>query len=673
MEFYYFIPACEEGIKVITGRMSHMKLERLWEGLVLLFIPVLGILVISSGSWAGVVEGKVTSAEGNMVELNIGSGKGIKSGDSGRVYYRITVGGKEKQIFIAKFKITHISEKSSVAKIEEKTGEIKVGYLAEVAIAEVAVTGGELEVKSEPSGAKVYVDEKEVGESPVLLSGISSGRRLIRVIKEGYEPYEVLEIVGVERKAVHVNLKKVIREGDLVIRTEPSGASISINGRSFGRSPYEGKGLSPGIYRVRVTKEGYETWEKAEIVEAGKRVEVFAQLRAKEGDLEVRSEPSGGKVYLDGKYMGETPLHLSHMRPGQYLVLVVKDGCYPYEERVEIGGADRKTVVASLKSRLGELGVILKTTGASLYIDGKSVEVGPRNYVGKEFSPGSYKIRVTKEGYENWEGDVVVKDGERVEVSVELKMKKGDLLVRTEPSEASIYVGGKSVGTGFYEGKDLSPGSYKMRVTKEGYEAWEGDGVVEAGKKAEILPKLKEIDWSQRSCEAPVWNLGDSWTYRDAAGKFWSHQVFEIKENLFIMRMEGDRDLYAFDKKTLSCHYLIDRSGRRVRHSDPLKNIFDFPLFIGKKWSYSTESGGANYANQFKAEAVEEVRTPAGTFKAYKIYHKQTEMSRMTSGWVRYWYSPAVRWWIKREVEPSAYWARAYGLQNAELHYYRSK
>jgi len=229
------------------------------------------------------------------------------------------------------------------------------------------------------------------------------------------------------------------------------------------------------------------------------------------------------------------------------------------------------------------------------------------------------------------------------------------------------------VGPRNYVEKEFSPGSYKMRVTKEGYEAWEGDVVVEAGKKAEILPKLKEIDWSQRSCEAPVWNLGDSWTYRDAAGKFLSNQVFEIKENLFIMRMEGDRDLYAFDKKTLSCHYLIDRSGRRVRHSDPFKNIFDFPLFIGKKWSYNTESGGANYVNQFKAEAVEEVRTPAGTFKAYKIYHKQTEMSRMTSGWVRYWYSPVVRWWIKREVEPSAHWARAYGLQNAELHYYRSK
>ena len=48
-------------------------------------------------------------------------------------------------------------------------------------------------------------------------------------------------------------------------------------------------------------------------------------------------------------------------------------------------------------------------------------------------------------------------------------------------------------------------------------------------------------------------------------------------------------------------------------------------------------------------------------------------MFRMNSGWVRYWYAPAVKWWIKREVEISSYWARDYRLQNAVLYYYRLK
>jgi hypothetical protein len=88
---------------------------------------------------------------------------------------------------------------------------------------------------------------------------------------------------------------------------------------------------------------------------------------------------------------------------------------------------------------------------------------------------------------------------------------------------------------------------------------------------------------------------------------------------------------------------------------------------------YSTESGGTNIVNELRIEGVEEVKTPAGTFKAYRIYYQQTEMSRMTRGWVRFWYAPAVKWWVKREVEKSSYWARAYGLQSAELYYYTLK
>jgi uncharacterized membrane protein len=198
--------------------------------------------------------------------------------------------------------------------------------------------------------------------------------------------------------------------------------------------------------------------------------------------------------------MGVTPLHLLHIRPGKYSVLIVKEGYAPYEEQVEITRADRKTVRASMKSRMGELEISLKTPGASLYIDGKPMEVSPRNYVGKELSSGTYRIRVDKEGCETWEGEVAVKAGEKVEVSIELKMKKGEVLVRTEPTGALIYFGGKSVGTGSYEGKGLSPGPFKIRATKEGYEAWEGDVVVEGGKKAEVLAKLNEIDWGQRSC-----------------------------------------------------------------------------------------------------------------------------------------------------------------------------
>jgi len=58
---------------------------------VFLFL-LLSLLSITSFSQAEVLTGKVTSIHGDVVELNLGSEKGIRSGDSGRVYYTIKVG-----------------------------------------------------------------------------------------------------------------------------------------------------------------------------------------------------------------------------------------------------------------------------------------------------------------------------------------------------------------------------------------------------------------------------------------------------------------------------------------------------------------------------------------------------------------------------------------------------
>jgi hypothetical protein len=453
------------------------------------------------------------------------------------------------------------------------------------------------------------MDGKEAGETPVVLSGVVPGRYQIRVIKEGYDPFEVTEVLGVERKEVIATLKKTVRGGDLIVQTAPPGATIYLDGKLVGTSPYDGKGLSSGTYRIRVIKEGFETWERVENVEAGKRVEVIAQLKVKGADLEVRSEPPRATVYLDGKNMGETPVTLSGVRAGQYSIRVVKEGYHPYEERVELIGGDRKTVLASLKTRLGVLGVILKTSGASLYVNGQPVEVGPSNTVGKE----------------------------------------------------------------------LSSGSYKVKVTKEGFETWEGEALVEAGKRVEVLPKLKEMDWSKKSCEAPVWNIGDKWTYKGATGKVWDTVVVDIKGNSFIVRPGERRDLDGYDMKTLNWNFLIKEGGEKTEYRGPFKSIFNFPIFVGKEWKYEAKSiptGGskeANFLNELKVERVEEVTVPAGTFKVYRIYYKQTHMPSTRDGWICLWYSPVVKMWIKREVEKTSYWAKTTWLQDTELISYHLK
>jgi hypothetical protein len=235
-------------------------------------------------SQAGVVKGKVISIKGNVVELDLGIEKGIQLGDSGRVCYNILIQGKEKPIFIAKFKITLVSDKSSMAQVEEKTGEVKVGHLVEIFF-----KGGELELSSDPAGGKIYVDRREKGETPSVVSNVRLGSHVIRIVKEGYEPYEEqVKVAEGERRKVSVTLK--MAAGSLFVNTDPTGANIFIDGKSVGVSPHEGRDLFSGTHRVRVAKEGYDTWEKDVVVEAGQRVQVFAMLREGKSPTKIKEQ-----------------------------------------------------------------------------------------------------------------------------------------------------------------------------------------------------------------------------------------------------------------------------------------------------------------------------------------------------------------------------------------------
>ena len=80
------------------------------------------------------VKGEVTIVDKGYIRLDVGSEAGLKVGDQGRIYYRVLV-GKERtsqSIYVATFTITKTFQQTSVAKIDEAEGAVKVGYVAEI-------------------------------------------------------------------------------------------------------------------------------------------------------------------------------------------------------------------------------------------------------------------------------------------------------------------------------------------------------------------------------------------------------------------------------------------------------------------------------------------------------------------------------------------------------------
>jgi hypothetical protein len=191
---------------------------------------------------------------------------------------------------------------------------------------------------------------------------------------------------------------------------------------------------------------------------------------------------------------------------------------------------------------------------------------------------------------------------------------------------------------------------------------------------------LAPMAWAQEKCEAPIWNIGDKWTYKDVTGSTFTSQVVRIEEDLFIVKTEGAQYLSGYDKKTLNSKFQIEESGRKIKNTTNYRKIFDFPIFVGKKWTYTSTGRAAGiagyeevtYINDFIIEGIEDITTPAGTFKAYRIHYKQTNMGLGISGWMRRWYSPEAKTWVKREFEKVSFWSLV-PSRDAELISYELK
>ncbi|RPJ00209.1 MAG: PEGA domain-containing protein, partial [Deltaproteobacteria bacterium] len=302
-----------------------------------------------------------------------------------------------------------------------------------------------------------------------------------------------------------------------------------------------------------------------------------------------------------------------------------------------------------------------------------------------ELVPGSHRVRVEKEGYEGSEREVMVKASERAEVSVSLKRMMGGLLIQTEPAGANVYIDGRSVGVSPYEARDLSPGPHRVRIVKQGYDVWEREVVVEAGKKGEIRSQLVKFEVPKPSeppsgkvtlpkpekplkekWEAPNWNVNDSWVYVNQEGKTWEIKVERIEKELFIANSSLDQSLMGIDRNTLETKVYVTSKGKRPKDTEMGDFLFKFPLELSRKWSKmitavpTTSHVPSNFLNEYRVVAYEDVTVRAGTFKAFKIELKQDLVSGIyaaTGGSKKahIWYCPEIKKEIKVLYEGD-YW-----------------
>ena len=136
---------------------------------------------------------------------------------------------------------------------------------------------GELAVQSRPPGARVLVDGKEHGVTPITVR-LPAGAHVLEVQVGKAEPRVIpLTITAGVQTSQYIELRDVVATGSLSIRSEPPGARITIDGQPRGTTPATIPNLSAGDHSVVLELGGRKATQSVRI-EAGGTAQLMVPM-----------------------------------------------------------------------------------------------------------------------------------------------------------------------------------------------------------------------------------------------------------------------------------------------------------------------------------------------------------------------------------------------------------
>jgi PEGA domain len=197
--------------------------------------------------------------------------------------------------------------------------------------------------------------------------------------------------------------------GSIGISSVPTHASIYLDNKLVGVTPYTIKGVLPGQHAILLTSLGYASYTSQVSVQPDQVTSVYAILLPKPtvalltGSLAVSSTPTGATIYLDDRQVGVTPYTIPAVSAGQHSVLMTYPGYEGYIRQVTVQPGKTTPLYAILlqktpiASSTGSIKITTTPAGATIYLDNRLVGITP--YTIPAVPAGQHTILLTRLGY----------------------------------------------------------------------------------------------------------------------------------------------------------------------------------------------------------------------------------------------------------------------------------
>lgn len=187
-------------------------------------------------------------------------------------------------------------------------------------------------ITTTPPGANISVDGEIVGQTP-LVANILQGERELNIKLAGYKSWQqsIDVFAGNAVTLDPITLDKA--DGLVTVNTNPSAASITVNGQYYGQTPME-LALAPGErYQITFFKEGYQATQRNVSVESGREQTIDVRLDASLGKVAINANPEDALLYVDGRLLGRANQQLS-LPAKQTTITVKKEGYADYNTTI---------------------------------------------------------------------------------------------------------------------------------------------------------------------------------------------------------------------------------------------------------------------------------------------------------------------------------------------------
>lgn len=197
---------------------------------------------------------------------------------------------------------------------------------------------GTVRIQTNPRDARVTINGVDYGPANgEMTMSLPAGTHSLSVSRSGFNPASMsFSLAAGEYKTIPVNLTPL--QATVSIRSNPSGATIHIDGtNTFNQTPFQ-MTLSPGTYQIRLTRSGFKDWTTTVTLSSGTNPDINASLAVLTGRLNITTNVSG-TLYVDGRSRGNISANSQvavELDEGIHEVLIVAPGYFSYITRVNV-------------------------------------------------------------------------------------------------------------------------------------------------------------------------------------------------------------------------------------------------------------------------------------------------------------------------------------------------